>query len=111
MADRREFPAKVKVAAFERAGGRCEECTARLVPGNVQYDHRLPDAIGGEPTLENCVALCRACHGAKTSGEDVPRIAKKNRQHAKHVGAKPKGRGFPKHPTLYRTISGEVRER
>lgn len=102
---RREFPSKVKVAAALRAGGRCEKCTARTGPGNIEYDHRIPDGIGGEPTLENCEVLCRACHGAKTAGEDIPRIAKTKRQRAGHINAKVKR---PWHPTLRRKMSGEV---
>lgn len=89
---RREFSPKVKVAAFERAGGQCEGCTAHLYPGKFHYDHRIPDALGGEPTLENCQVLCTNCHSAKTATEDVPRIAKGKRQQRAHLGAKPKSR-------------------
>jgi 5-methylcytosine-specific restriction endonuclease McrA len=92
---RREFSAKVKVAAFERSGGHCESCTARLHVGRFAYDHVLPDALGGEPVLSNCEVICDACHGAKTHKSDVPRIAKMKRQRVAHLGAKPKGRGFP----------------
>ncbi len=91
---RREFPAKVKVAAFERSGGLCERCKARLGPGNVEYDHVLADWLGGEPTLENCEALCRACHrgpGGKTA-QDVKVIAKAKRVGRSHIGAAPKSR-------------------
>lgn len=88
MSRRREFTRKIKVAAFERAQGRCEDCAAKLMPGRIEYDHRIPDALGGDPTLENCVVLCSTCHGAKTAGEDVPRIAKMKRIRDKHVGAK-----------------------
>jgi 5-methylcytosine-specific restriction protein A len=84
---RREFPAKVKVAAFERAKGQCEGCTARLYPGRYHYDHRIPDALGGEPTLDNCEVLCLACHGRKTAGTDQPAIAKVRHVRAKHLGA------------------------
>ena len=84
---RREFPAKAKVAAFQRAKGKCEKCSARLGPGNVHYDHVLADWLGGEPVLENCEALCPACHGAKTATQDVPAIARAKRLRAKHVGA------------------------
>jgi 5-methylcytosine-specific restriction protein A len=91
---RREFPASVRVAAFERAGGSCEKCTAPLVGSNrPQYDHAIPDAVGGEPTLANCLVLCRSCHGRKTSGKDVPEIAKTKRIRAKHLGAAGKPRG------------------
>jgi 5-methylcytosine-specific restriction endonuclease McrA len=84
---RREFPAKIKVAAFERSGGHCERCTAPLRVGRFAYDHVLPDALGGEPTLINCEVLCASCHGAKTFSGDVPRIAKMKRQRASHIGA------------------------
>ena len=90
--NRREFPAKVRVAAFERARGRCEVCTARLFPGNLEYDHEIPDAMGGEPTLANCVCVCRACHRAKTSTQDIPTIAKSNRVRSKHIGGKRRSR-------------------
>ncbi|HEY6009908.1 MAG TPA: HNH endonuclease signature motif containing protein [Nitrospirota bacterium] len=83
---RREFPGKVKARAFERAAGRCESCTAKLFPGNVHYDHVVPDALGGEPTLENCEALCKACHGTKTRTKDVPSIAKVKRIRLKNFG-------------------------
>lgn len=89
---RREFPAKVKVAAFERSGGRCELCTAPLMVGKINYDHRVPDALGGEPALANCEVLCLACHGAKTASGDVPRIAKAKREQAAHIGAKARPR-------------------
>lgn len=87
---RREFPAKVKAAAFERANGCCEnsKCGVRLSVGKFHYDHVIPDALGGEPTLENCAVLCHPCHLVKTAGEDVPRIAKTKRIRNNHIGAK-----------------------
>lgn len=86
---RREFPASVKLAAWERCGGKCEKCLTRII-GRAEYDHVLPDALGGEPTIENCECLCSKCHRLKTSGEDVPRIAKAKRQQRKAIGAWPK---------------------
>lgn len=83
---RREFPAKIMNDAFQRAGGRCQKCTAKLFVGKFHYDHVIPDAMGGEPTLENCEVLCTACHGIKTFTRDVPVIAKAKRQAAKHRG-------------------------
>ena len=90
---RREFPTKVKVAAFDRCGGRCEQCTALLL-GRCEYDHRIPDALDGEPTLANCVVLCRGCHAIKTTKTDVPAIAKSKRVRANHAGARDKRGGF-----------------
>lgn len=63
---RREFSKAVKRAAFERAGGKCEDCGMPLMLV-VEYDHATPDYMGGEPTLENCVCLCRICHKSKTA--------------------------------------------
>lgn len=102
---RREFPKKVKVAAYERANGRCERCTAPLRAGAVQYDHVIPDAMGGEPTLANCECVCRTCHRAKTSGTDLPQIARAKRREAKHIGAVSKR---PWHPTLRKRLDGTV---
>jgi len=87
---RREFPKSVKLAAFKRADGRCENCTAKLMPGKFRYNHRLPDALGGEPTLENCEVLCVSCDAPITYGRDIPMIAKADRLRAKHIGAKRK---------------------
>lgn len=90
---RREFPTRIKVAAFERCGGRCERCGAD-VGATAQYDHVLPCALGGEPTLSNIECLCKTCHALKTHKTDVPMIAKGKRVRAKHIGAAVKSRGF-----------------
>ena len=112
---RREFPRKVMVAAFRRADGRCEgaECGARLTVGKFRYDHIVPDALGGEPTLENCQVICMACDSQKTPA-DLTRLAKAKRIEARHVGAKPRasrpmpgGRGS----RWKRKVGGQVVER
>jgi 5-methylcytosine-specific restriction protein A len=89
---RREFSRRIKLKAWDRCGGKCESCKVKLVVGKYAYDHVLPDALQGEPTLENCEVICTVCHGAKTP-DDVRRIRKADRQRAGHVGAKrpPKG--------------------
>ena len=81
---RREFPNRVKALAFERANGQCEKCTARLVVGKFAYDHVIADALGGEPTLENCAVLCVSCHGEKTPS-DTTMAAKIKRIRRKQV--------------------------
>lgn len=101
---RKEFPAKVKIAAFERAKGRCENCGV-LIRYGAHYDHRIPDAIGGAPTLDNCQVLCRNCHGAKTAKEDVPTIAKAKRVRNKHINATDKRRGYFRG---WRRMNGEI---
>ncbi len=91
---RRDFPRAIKVAAFKRANGHCEKCTAFLYPGKFRYDHILPDGLGGEPTLENCQVICSACDDEKTP-EDQSRVADTKRIHAKFIGAWPFGGARP----------------
>jgi hypothetical protein len=60
-----------------------------LKPGEAECDHILPDALGGEPTLANCMVLCRQCHrgpGGKTA-QDIAKIRKADRARDKHSGA------------------------
>lgn len=114
MTNREEFPSKVRIAAFDRAKGRCEVCSAHLFVGKYQYDHIIPTAVGGPPTLENCRVACTSCHGTKTAKVDVPAIAKTARTKAKHIGAKTaKGRPLPgtKASGLRKKMSGEVQRR
>ncbi len=92
---RREFSTKTKVAAFKRADGHCENCTAKLYVGKYHYDHEIADSLGGEPTLENCRVLCLNCHDEKTRTHDTPLAAKVKRIEQKHLGARPK-RPWPK---------------
>lgn len=92
---RREFTAAVKVAAFNRAKGHCEKCGARLYVGKFHFDHDNPDGLTGEPTLDNCVVLCVACHSTKTRTVDIPNIARAKRREAKHLGAKRSSRPMP----------------
>lgn len=100
---RTEFSAKVKAAAALRANGNCEECTRKLLTGDFHYDHVIPDALGGEPTLENCAVLCRSCHGFKTTTSDVPRIAKSKRNFRTSHGIKK-----PRTITTWRKFNGDV---
>jgi 5-methylcytosine-specific restriction endonuclease McrA len=93
---RTEFTAKIKLAAFERAKGRCEKCLCMIV--SAHYDHVIPDQLGGEATLDNCECLCVRCHRAKTSTEDIPRIAKAKRQQRKHLGIDRPKRKIPSRP-------------
>lgn len=91
--ERRNFPTKVKLAAFERCAGRCENCSARLVPGKFAYDHQHADALGGEPTADNCAVLCVSCHMPKTA-TDAAKIAKVRRIRLGRAGIR-KPTSFP----------------
>lgn len=99
---RQEFTRKIMSAAWDRCGGQCEKCTAKLFPGKYAYDHILPDQLGGEPVLSNCQVLCNNCHAEKTFGTDIPSIRKSDRQRDKFRGAvkrksRPLGNGNHQH--------------
>lgn len=100
---RQEFSAKVKMQAALRAAGQCEECTRRLSVGDFHFDHIIPDAMGGEPTLGNCAVLCRSCHKLKTTADDVPAIAKAKRRERRDKGIRK-----PRTITRWRRFSGEI---
>lgn len=112
---RAEFTAKTKVAAFQRANGRCERegCGAKLTVGKYEFDHRLAAELGGDASLGNCVVLCLPCHREKTGKHDVPRIAKAKRQERAHLNAKPRSRrpmpGSKDHPWKHTIGRGWVR--
>ena len=99
---RREFPRSVKVAAVKRARNEhgeliCEGCGC-LIKGGIQIDHRIADAHGGEPVLENAQVLGACCYMPKNT-KDTIIAAKLKRIEAVHLGAvKPEGkiqsRGF-----------------
>jgi 5-methylcytosine-specific restriction endonuclease McrA len=82
------FSPQTKRKAYDRDKGICRTCKLPVKTGQEQYDHILPDALGGKSDLANCQLLCAPCHAEKTSKEDVPRIRKADRQRAKHVGAR-----------------------
>lgn len=84
---RTEFSKAVRVAAFQRCKGRCEECGSLLRPGRFTYDHRNPDFMGGAPTLDNCQVLCWGCDKPKTA-KDQGHIAKAKRRMAREAGVR-----------------------
>ena len=65
--DRRRWAA-VRRAVLLRDRHRCRACGAA---GRLECDHIKPLHRGGGPfDLENLQTLCRACHVAKTGGEN-----------------------------------------
>lgn len=102
---RQEFSKAVKREALLRSDGLCEavgplyglsadvRCNVSLSRG-IHFDHVNPDGNGGEPTLENCAAVCPTCHAYKTK-HDVARIAKMKRQRDKHQGIRAAKKKIP----------------
>lgn len=112
MSRNAEFPAKVRQAAWERCKGRCEApgCGIKLRVGGFQYDHVIPDGLGGPATLENCAVLCTAHHEVKTHTKDRPIMTKADNQRKAHLGLKPKGRGFQKPPPGYNSWTRRIEQ-
>lgn len=102
---RNEFSRKVKRDAFARSGGHCEICGAKVLFGKFAYDHVIPDALGGETTLDNCQVACLSCHKEKTGKADIPRIAK-----TKRISDREKGIRRPRTITRWRRFDGSVVE-
>ena len=103
---RREFPRAVKVAVVKRATSNssvyCEGCGA--LAKQWQIDHRQPDGLLGEPTLENAQLLGWCCYAPKNAA-DTTAIAKAKRREAAHLNIrKPptlRSRGFDKRPRKF----------
>ena len=108
---RREFPVEVMRQAWARCKGFCEGCTAPLSAGKIDYDHVVPNALGGEPTLGNCAVLCRTCHKLKTASQDVPNISQAKSRNEKHFGMRNPKRGSFGSPYLKRRMDGTVSRR
>jgi len=63
---RTQFPKKLRADLIAKAAGRCEICGSEH---NLQIDHRIPYAIGGEPdAAERNVfqVLCGSCNRTKS---------------------------------------------
>lgn len=98
---RTEFTKATKRAALTRSGHKCEaagprygfeegqRCNCNLSLG-VQFDHDVPDGLGGDTSLDNCRAVCIRCHSFKTRN-DVAQIAKMKRQQDRNNGIKKPG--------------------
>lgn len=103
---RREFTSKTKTQAHERSGGKCEndDCGLPFSPSNpVEYDHVIEAYFDGSNSLENCKAICKGCHSAKTR-KQAPVIAKSRRIRKTAINARTKRQGF----RGWRKFNGEV---
>ena len=86
--DNQAIPARVKIRVFDRAGGKCAECTLPIV-GKLRpaYDHIEALINGGKHAESNLQLLCVPCHAVKTK-TDVAEKSITARVRAKHLGLK-----------------------
>lgn len=103
---RSEFTVTTKKAAKERAGDFCEDCGAPFSAANPpEYDHDIPDGLGGDNSLENCVVRgAKCCHVRKTHEVDRPMMAKADRLRKKRLNQTPAKRKWPS-----KRFNGEIR--
>lgn len=59
---REPIPQDVKIAAWQRDGGRCVECGEQR---DLEFDHIIPLAMGGANTMRNLQLLCGTCNRRK----------------------------------------------
>jgi len=55
----RTIPIEVRRGALARADFKCENCSSTFA---LQFEHRIPVALGGRSTAENTLLLCRNCN-------------------------------------------------
>ena len=105
---RRRWTPKQRAALFMAHGGACHLCGERIEAGEAwEISHDLPLALGGADDETNCFPAHATCHRDRTSGRDVPMIAKADRQKKAREtgrGRKAKGRGF----TGWRRFDGTI---
>jgi 5-methylcytosine-specific restriction protein A len=90
---RRRFSETAQDALLKQYGGICQMCRFPIERRGLEWDHKIPLAMGGDDTLDNLHPLCRPCHRLKTKG-DVGAIAKAKRRERKHAGIR-KRSSFP----------------
>jgi 5-methylcytosine-specific restriction protein A len=104
-------PPKVQLRIWERARGRCQICTRKLMGGDKwECDHIVPLADGGENREGNLQVACASCHRRKTSAENSERARVRSKAKA-HAGIKTrKGPPMPgtKASGIKKCMNGDV---
>ena len=83
------FSTSFRLNLFLKWKRSCAKCSQKIDAGKAwDIDHILPLALGGTNEAENLQILCKPCHQAKTTKDDIPRIAKTKRLKARHLGVR-----------------------
>lgn len=90
---RRSLTAKERLRLFDLHQGRCHLCGGKIDGTREAWEieHELALALGGADDDENRKPAHVKCHKAKTA-VDLGRIAKADREKARHIGARPPSR-------------------
>ena len=103
-------PARVRVRVFDRAKGKCQECTREIGTGDRWIcDHIVALINGGENRERNLRCICDWCDKSIKTPADVAVKSKVARTRKAHLGLKP--RSSLSHPHLKRTMSGKIVDR
>lgn len=65
----RQFTPEIKTHVYELQGQKCKDCGQHFSISDLQAHHNIRWIDGGHTTVENCVLLCRNCHGARHRAE------------------------------------------
>lgn len=68
-AARDPVPSDTRLFVWQRDGGKCCHCGST---SNLQFDHRIPVALGGSNTAANVELLCTDCNLRKGARLFVP---------------------------------------
>ncbi len=83
---RRRFTENQQKHILSQQNGRCAICKERLDPLITEYDHIRPWADKGKTIIENGAALCRNCHGKKTSKEQLKKTERPRKEKPRKQG-------------------------
>lgn len=104
---------QVRLAVWEREGGKCMVCGCKLFAGGFILEHVRALELGGTDTPDNMALTCKPCATVKTKA-DHSMAAKAKRQKERALGLKAPSRTpmpFGRGSKLKRKITGEIVER